>query len=201
MKLFSGACERNRAPILARLIELELEGTVLEIAAGTGMHAAWFAPRLTDVLWQPTDRTDDALESIAAWRAESGASNLLEPLRFDLLDDTAPIERADAIFNANMIHVAPEVVTERLFLHAAALLGSGSPIVLYGPYRYEDRPLEPSNARFHESLQQRYEGGGIKLFEWVDSVARAHGFEHADDFPMPANNRLQIWRKLPADSD
>jgi hypothetical protein len=160
------------------------------------MHAAWFAPRLPGVTWQPTDRTDDALQSIEAWRAETTAPNLNAPLRFDLMDETAPLDRADAIFNANMIHVAPEVVTERLFDHASNTLELNAPIVLYGPYRYANRPLKPSNQRFHESLQQRYEGGGIKSFEWVDEVAQAAGFQHDQDIEMPANNRLQIWRRI-----
>ncbi len=194
MKLFSGACERNREPILNELRRLDLSGLVLEVASGTGMHGAWFAPRLPQVEWQPTDRSDDALASIAEWRAETGATNLREPLRFDLLGE-APVERADAIFNANMIHVAPPVVTERLFEHAAELLDSGSPIILYGPYWYDDRPLEPSNARFHESLQERYEGGGIKRFTWVNEVAANAGFAHEQDIEMPANNRLQVWRR------
>lgn len=195
MKLHSTACERNRAPILERLRQLGLSGLVLEVASGTGMHAAWFAPRLTGVVWQPSDRSEDALVSIEAWRAETDADNLLKPVRFDLFDQERPVDRADAIFNANMIHVAPEVVTERLFAHASQLLSDGAPIILYGPYRYEDRPLEPSNERFHRSLQQQYQGGGIKLFEWVDEVARDHGFRHDRDEAMPANNRLQVWRR------
>lgn len=195
-KLYSEACARNRDPILEQLQGLGLSGLVLEFASGTGMHAVHFAAGLPEVVWQPTDASEDALRSIEGWRRESGLERVRPPLRFDLVDDERPVERADAIFCANMIHVAPPRLTERVFLHAAELLPAGAPVVLYGPFRYDTQPLAPSNARFDVMLGQRYPEGGIRRFEWVDEHARDRGFKHEADVAMPANNRLQVWLKL-----
>ena len=76
---FAPATARNRAPILAVLERvLPARGLVLEIASGTGEHAAAFAAALPALEFQPSDADPDALASIEAWRRHSGAE---EPAR------------------------------------------------------------------------------------------------------------------------
>ncbi|HYI87977.1 MAG TPA: DUF938 domain-containing protein, partial [Burkholderiales bacterium] len=56
MKPFSEASERNRAPILEVLKRIFAHSrTVLEIGAGTGQHAAYFAAELPHLVWQASD--------------------------------------------------------------------------------------------------------------------------------------------------
>ena len=71
-------------------------GLVLEIASGSGEHAAYFAKELPSLLWQPTDPDPQALASIAAHRAAASAANLLSPLHLDVTSRQWPVERADA---------------------------------------------------------------------------------------------------------
>src|SRR6478735_12645189 len=67
-RLCSPAAERNRQPLLEVLRRvLPPSGRALEIASGTGQHAAWFARHLPGWTWQPTDADERALSSIAAW--------------------------------------------------------------------------------------------------------------------------------------
>src|SRR6204780_2935148 len=76
---------RNREPIpdvLRRV--LPPQGLVLEIASGSGEHAAYFANQLPSLSWQPTDPDPQALASIAAHRAAANAANLLSPLYLDV---------------------------------------------------------------------------------------------------------------------
>ena len=78
------ATARNREPILAVLSRiLPSSGLVLEVSSGTGEHAAFFAAALPHVIWQPTDRDERSLLSIAAHRAAAGLCNLLPPLPLD----------------------------------------------------------------------------------------------------------------------
>src|SRR5438309_2045272 len=99
---------RNREPIrevLAR--ELPPHGTVLEIASGSGEHAVHFARAFPAVAWQPSDASDAALASIAAWRAEAKLANLCPPIALDVAAADWRIAHADAIVCINMIHIAP----------------------------------------------------------------------------------------------
>lgn len=195
-KLYSAACERNRAPILEVLRDVLPErGLVLEIASGTGMHAAFVAAALPSIEWQPSDADDEALSSIEAWRDETGAPNLRPPVRLDVCAAAWPIERADAIFNANMIHISPWAVTLGLFDGAARVLDAGAPLVMYGPYKRGGAHTAPSNASFDESLRARDPSWGVRDLAVVADEAAARGFDLERVVEMPANNLCVIYRK------
>ena len=67
MKQHAPAAIRNREPIAEVLAEeLPATGMVLEVASGTGEHAAYFAARFPALAWQPSDPDDNALASIEA---------------------------------------------------------------------------------------------------------------------------------------
>lgn len=194
-KQFSQACERNRDPILDVLRDV-FEGVerVLEVGSGTGQHAVYFARHLPHLVWQPADRPGQ-LDSVRAWRADAELDNVLEPVEIDLFDESWPLGEFDAVFSSNVIHIAPAAATERFFAHAAEHLSDGGIVLLYGPFRYSDRPLEPSNERFDQLLRERDPASGIRLFEDVDEAAASHGFELVEDRAMPANNRCIWWTK------
>lgn len=107
-RLFMPHVARNREPILAVLRRvLPSQGLVLEVASGSGEHAAYFAEALPALLWQPTDHDQRALASIRAHRAAAKAPNLLVPLDLDVTSAHWPVERADALVCNNMIYIAP----------------------------------------------------------------------------------------------
>ena len=90
-RLYHPHVGRNREPILEVLKRLlPARALVLEIASGSGEHAAFFAKPLPSVSWLPTDVDAKALASIAAFRAEAGAPNLLAPVRLDVTAITWP---------------------------------------------------------------------------------------------------------------
>jgi len=195
MKQYSEACRRNEQPIAALLDEvLPDQSLILEIGSGTGQHGVAFSQRFPNFTWQPTDQPGH-LKSIEAWRAEADLPNLNKALAFDLFEPDPPISRADAVVAINVIHIAPATATELLFSHAAALLDSGSPVILYGPYRYENRLLEESNKSFDSFLRRRDPESGLRVFEDVDEIARQFDFEHCGTRRLPANNDAHWWRK------
>src|ERR1700692_1944098 len=96
---------RNRDPILDVLKSvLPPRGLVLEVASGSGEHAAYFAAMLPALDWQPTDPDPEALASTAAHCAGAGVANLLPPLHLDVTAKLWPVARADAVICCNMIH-------------------------------------------------------------------------------------------------
>ncbi len=195
MKQSSPSCERNKEPILAVLREiLSVPGLVLEIGSGSGQHAVHFARGLPHVEWQPTDVADN-LPGISAWRDEAGLANLREPLALDLFSDRWPVAAAQAVVCINTIHIVSWEAVERLFTGVGRLLKPGGTMYVYGPYRYADRPLEPSNEEFDRWLKARDSLSGVRLFEDVNRLAMENGLTLAGDRAMPANNRSIWWIK------
>lgn len=196
MKRHAPATERNREPILAVLREvLPPTGTLLEVASGTGQHAAFFARAFPGLVWQPTDLEPEALESIEAWRAEAGLPNLRAPLRLDACADMWPVEAAEAVLCVNMIHIAPWEACQGLLRGAARVLAQGGPLVLYGPYFVEGRPTAPSNLAFDASLRERSPAWGVRELGAVVAEARRHGLELERTVDMPSNNLTVVLRK------
>jgi SAM-dependent methyltransferase len=187
---------RNRDPILDILQRiLPPRGLVLEIASGSGEHAAFFAQALPALSWQPTDPEPEALASIAAHRAASGAANLLPPLQLDVTAPAWPIERADVVMCCNMIHIAPWVACEGLIAGAQRVLAAGGVLYLYGPYKIDGRHTAPSNQDFDDYLHAQNAAWGIRDLADVTVLAKRHDLTLVETVPMPANNFSVIFRR------
>ena len=197
-RLYYPHVARNRAAILDVLRRvLPPRGLVLEIASGSGEHAAYFAKELPALLWQPTDPDPQALASIAAHRAATNAANLLAPLYLDVTSQQWPVERADALLCNNMIHISPWAVTEGLMAGAGRTLPAGGILYLYGPYKIDGRHTAPSNQDFDASLRARNVAWGIRDLADVADLAKRHNFKLVETIKMPANNLSVIFRREP----
>jgi hypothetical protein len=186
------ATARNRDPLLDVLRPRLPAGRVLEVASGSGEHAVYFAAALPHLVWQPTDLEPEHLASIEAWRAETGLPNVLPGLRLDTLG-AWPDGRYDALFCANMVHIAPWPVAEALFAGAARLLPAGAPLLTYGPYTFDGAHTAPSNVSFDASLRARNPEWGVR--DVAALAAAAPGFRLEESVPMPANNFCLVWRR------
>lgn len=190
------AALRNRQPIAEVLREwLPDSGLVLEIASGTGEHAAYFAEAFPKLDWQPSDVHPDALGSIAGWRFESGLSNLREPILIDAGSADWPIERADAVLSINMAHISPWSASLGLIDGAARLLPAGGPLILYGPWLKDDVDTAPSNLAFDSDLKRRNAEWGLRRVEQFADAAEEKGLSFTDWRAMPANNFMLLFRK------
>ena len=190
---------RNREAILPVLIDhLPTRGRVLEIASGTGEHAAFFAPRLPDgLVWQPTDRDPSALAGIDGYAADSGCPRI-EPARTVDVSHRLWAEdlSADAIFCANMIHIAPWIAALGLMAGAGRLLSPGAPLLLYGPFRRDGRHTGEGNVDFDRSLKQRDPGWGIRDLEGeILPAAQQAGLALRAAVAMPANNLIVVLER------
>lgn len=187
---------RNRQPILEVLEKvLPAEGEVLEIASGTGEHAVYFAEHLPRLAWQPSDADPDRLGSIEAWREEAALPNLRPALPLDVRERPWPVREVDAVFCANMIHIAPWEAAEALFAGAAAVLPPGGLLILYGPFREGDRHTAESNRLFDEKLRAQDPSWGVRDRFEVEALARKKGFTLDALVPMPANNLILVFRR------
>ena len=190
------AALRNReliADVLAGW--LPATGSVLEIASGTGEHVVHFAARFPALEWQPSDVHEEALRSIAAWRAEIGLSNIRRPVELDVSSTPWPVERADAVLNINMVHISPWAASLGLLDGAAAILSAGAPLMLYGPWLSDEIETAASNLAFDAQLKSVDPSWGLRRVEDFSNEAEARGFALAERQPMPANNLMLLFRR------
>ena len=194
--LTSAAAVRNRAPILSVLRRvLPSSGTVLEVASGSGEHVVYFGAALSGLTWQPTDRDQHALRSIAAHQAEAGLSNVLPPLALDVSQPPLRSLMADAILAINMVHISPWSATQGLMRLSERVLPAGGVLYLYGPYLEAAVPLAPSNAAFDASLRERHPAWGLRDLGQVEELAARHGMGLEERVEMPSNNLSLVFRR------
>ncbi len=190
----SPAAERNGPPIRDHLQRLlPAQGVLLEVASGTGQHAACCSAGLPGWQWQPTDHGAEGFASIAAWC--EGQPRVRPALPLDVLSPTwmgIPRE-VDAIFCANMIHIAPWACTPALMQGAARHLSPGGLLITYGPYLEDGVPTSPGNIAFDADLQARNPAWGLRRLADVAAQARAAGLDLQERVAMPANNLLLVW--------
>lgn len=193
-RLHSPSAARNRASILTALrAALPRTGLLLEVASGSGEHAAHLAAALPLLQFQPTDPRPEALASVDAWCA--GLSNARPTLRLDATWPVWPVAAADAVLCINMVHIAPWAAAQGLVAGAARLLPPGGLLSLYGPFIQGDQPLAPGNAAFDADLRARDPAWGLRAVEDVAALATTAGFSLPDITSMPANNLLVLFRR------
>ena len=194
------ACERNQDVILAVLREeLAASQVVLEIGSGTGQHAVYFAAALSHLRWHASDVADNQA-GIEAWFREARASdpsaeNLRGPYLLDVRQSTWPLDRVDAVFSANAVHIMSWSDVETMFTGIGRVLSPGGKLCLYGPFNYGGRYTSESNARFDEWLRDRDPVSAIRNTEDLDALARDIGLRLSADHDMPANNRILVWTR------
>ena len=194
-RLHAPATLRNREAILAVLREaLPSSGLVLEVASGSGEHAAYFAAALPGLDWQPSDPNPAALASIEAWRSEAQLPNLHPPVRLDAAA-AWPVSKADAILCINMTHISPWEATLGLMDGAGKTLRAGGLLYLYGPFLRDEVETAPSNLAFNASLKARDAHWGLRRVEDVIAAAEGQGLTLDQLVEMPANNLSLLFRK------
>lgn len=192
------ATARNRDAI-ADILKLHLpeNGTVLEIGSGSGEHCIYFSRLFPNLVWQPSDPDPLNLDSIQAWidAERPDAENIRAPLAINASDVILPIDAADAVFCANVIHISPWDATQGLMRNAGKLLPPGGLVFLYGPYRIGGTHTAPSNEAFDQSLRSQNETWGVRDLEDVCAEGEKNGVIFVERIEMPANNQSVIFRK------
>lgn len=195
-RLHAPAAERNRGPILEVLRRvLPPRGSVLEIASGAGQHVAFFAASLPGLRWQPSERDPSTFPSIRAWVEHEGATNVEPPIVLDVCMDPWPVSTFDAIFSANLLHIAPWEACLGLVRGAGRHLVPGGLLLLYGPFKIGGRHTAPSNEAFDRDLRSRDPAWGVRDVDQVSAAAAPHGLVLEEPVPMPANNQTLVYRR------
>jgi SAM-dependent methyltransferase len=195
------SASRNAEAIRAVLLAVApATGRALELASGTGQHAALLAQALPGLDWQPTDRDPGNLASIDAWAAWSGAANLR---RARVLDAGAPgwgaAEEPCALVQAvNLLHLVPGAVEQAVVAEAAQALAPGGLLAIYGPFLRGGRTTSDGDAAFDALLRAQDPAIGYKDAAVVQGWMAAAGLIPRAPVAMPANNLVLLADKAAA---
>lgn len=213
-KILSPSAERNKQPILEVLARHAPAAAqkptirVVEIASGTGQHAAHCAAALAHAQWQPTEYAgaagptqqaqqdlDDIFGSIVAHTEH--LPNVAKPVELDAAAAEWPVESdgepVDILLAINVTHISPVVVTQGIVNGAARLLGPAGKLIIYGPFAERGKQLSEGNAKFDEMLRARQLGWGLREVEWITEQATQAGFAMVEQVEMPANNLTLVY--------
>jgi cyclopropane fatty-acyl-phospholipid synthase-like methyltransferase len=194
-KPFSQACENNKVAILAALADsFSASKTVLEVGSGSGQHAVFFAPNMPWLSWQTSDILINH-QGISQWLREYPAGNLLHPIKLDL-NHPWPIEKIDAIYTANTLHIISWPLVQAFFSGVSQHLNQQGKCCVYGPFNYQGQYTSESNAGFDIWLKERDSQSAIRDIEAIKALAESVGLSLENDHAMPANNRLLVFQKL-----
>lgn len=185
---------RNAGPILEVLTGLGLKGRLLEIASGSGLHAAEMAGKL-GLDWQPTDVQPANFVSIRAW-SRFAEGEIRAPI---LLDATLPgwakrLGHWDALLLVNLLHLIPSAAAETLLAEGVLALAPGGTFCLYGPFLRDGKATSAGDQAFDASLRAQDPTIGYKDLDWVLNHLTSRGLTvHLVE--MPANNMMLLAKR------
>ena len=203
-RLFFPATKKNRESIGEVLSRIFLpKGSILDIGSGSGEHGVEFQKRFPDITWQTSDPELIHRTSISSWIDHEKLNFIMpQPLAIDV--EKTPWEipselslSLQGIISINMIHIAHWNCTKSLFKESGKLLKNGHFLMLYGPFKIDNKHISQSNALFNESLQIQNKCWGVRDEAEVSEEARKNGFIKEEIILMPANNFSLIYRKVP----
>lgn len=195
-RLFAPSAARNVTAICEVLAsKLPKGGLALEIASGTGEHVIAFAALNPALLWQPTDIDPERVESINAWRAQTGATNVLEALEFDASTSAWEGQKAQFAFVSNLLHLVSRADAEAVLTTMIGALGPGGLCAIYGPFLRSEGFASEADAQFDASIRTERPLAGYKLIDDVEAQLSSLGLVDLERVTMPANNLMVLGHK------
>ena len=181
---------------------IKKNSSILEIGSGSGEHGVAFQKRFPEIIWQTSDPELVHRKSISSWiKYENLNKKMPQPLELDVeqIPWKIPLKISNSlqgIICINMIHIAHWTCTESLFRESGKFLNGGRFLILYGPFKIDNKHTSKSNYFFDNSLKMRNNLWGIRNLEEVNNEAKKNGFFQENIIKMPSNNFSIIYRKV-----
>ena len=102
------------------------------------------------------------------------------------------LQTYDAIFCANMIHIAPWEAAIGLADGASKILHDGGRLYLYGPF-LRGTDSTQGNLAFDASLRSRNPRWGVRELSDVKHLFATRGLRWLETVAMPANNDVLVF--------
>jgi SAM-dependent methyltransferase len=206
MRVFAPSNERNKGPILEVLRRTMPPHTsrILEVACGTGQHAAFLGQSLPHISYFPTDYLPLLFESVRSHCL--GIHNVKAPTVLNIeqsADSWSSLQlpltpgSIDVIICINMTHISPWEATLGLLSGAESYLKPGSGrLLIYGPFTREYEFTSASNQIFDAFLRSKDDKWGYRDINDIEHAGLAHQLECVEVVSMPANNFTLVFKRI-----
>lgn len=187
--------ERNKEPILnvlQKYIPKDQTGNLFEVSSGTGQHVSHFASHFTNLKFQPTDITEESIDSIKEYIKDLELKNVNEPFIYDITNELKSDDMFDYVLNINMIHISPWETCQGLMKLCKKHLTKY--LFMYGPYMVDGKHNSKGNEEFDISLKKRNNLWGIRDISDVEKEANNQGLELIEKIAMPSNNFTLVFQ-------
>ena len=198
-RLSAPAAEKNAGPITELVKEYAPErGEALEIASGTGQHIVELAVVKPNLNWQPSDIDPIRIASIETWCKDYNLANVRPPIILNATEIgwSSKFTRQNFIFLVNLFHLISEDEATILISEISAALAPGGRLIIYGPFKRNNKLTSAGDQTFHQSLITADPQIGYKNDAWMTAEFKEAKLELLKIVPMPANNLAFICEKL-----
>ena len=193
---YAESADQNKQVIADVLVRVFTKtAKVLELGAGTGQHARYFASLFTHLHWTPTEMAEQ-MSTLELGVAESGFPNLDEAIPVNVSDDTTHPNKEmpfEYIYTANTMHIMPWQSVLDMISMIGKALSPGGIFASYGPYNQNGKFTSESNKRFDQILKARGVGSGLRDIDDIKFECNAVGLELSEIVEMPVNNKILVW--------
>lgn len=191
---FSASADRNKEAIGDALSGyFEATENVFEVGSGTGQHAVYLSERFPHLHWQPSDRSEH-ISAMTQRIAQSGLSSIAAPIELDVSIESSIQGQYSLAYSANTAHIMSLSEVASMFKLLSKVLQSNGYFALYGPFSFGGKHTSSGNENFDAMLKQQSVSMGIRDKAKLDELAFEAGMEFHEQFNLPSNNCVLVWR-------
>lgn len=190
---FIQAAENNKTEILRFFKKIVKSGDiVLEIGSGTGQHIVYFASKMKDVVWQPSEKGDN-ITSVEQRVNKAKLVNLNKPWVVDIGCPPNSNQLFNFVYASNVLQCISLKELGHFMFTARKFLGNRGILIIYGPLLREGKYASVGDNLLDNHLKIRNTEIGIKNLGFVRETAKSYGFEFLDTVSMEKNNLILLF--------
>ncbi|XP_029692184.1 methyltransferase-like 26 B isoform X1 [Takifugu rubripes] len=172
----------------------------LELGSGTGQHVIRFAQKMPFVTWQPSDITQECLDSIKAYIAATRLKTVLQPVQLDAgqpWEQWAGVSRGscDIIAAINLVQYCSFKTAQGVFTGAGQVLKQNGLLLTYGVFAINGTITPACNEKLDSELRKLNPEWGLPDMDVLRQLAYTNGLRLERIIEMEDFFKCLIFRK------
>uniref|UniRef100_H3C1H0 Zgc:103625 n=1 Tax=Tetraodon nigroviridis TaxID=99883 RepID=H3C1H0_TETNG len=173
----------------------------LELGSGTGQHVIRFAQKIPFVTWQPSDITQECLDSIKAYIAATCVKTVLQPVQLDASQPWqqwtgVSQESCDVILAVNLLQYSAFKTAQGVFAGAGQVLKRNGLLLTYGAFAVNGTITPICNEQLDSELRKMNPEWGLPDMDVLRQLAYTNGMRLERIIEMEDFFKCLVFRKI-----